>query len=128
MGPCFRRDDDGELLLANHARHAQESTKANAAAAQRWTVQRIIWKPRQESRDSDAAFEPRQRHPGALMGAGSKRKMPVWRPPDVERFRVGELPGIAVRRPDTQRHRRAGGQRDAAEFDAFRCHAVAELV
>src|SRR5260221_11182437 len=125
MGPCFRRDDDGELLLANHARHAQESTKANAAAAQRWTVQRIIWKPRQESRDSDHAFEPRQRHPGALMGAGSKRKMPVWRPPDVERFRVGELPGMAVRRPDPRRNVRECAHRAAADVAAFRGHAVA---
>ena len=92
------------------------------------TVQRVARKPRQESRDRDRAFEPRQRHPGALMRAGAEGEMPVRRAADVEIFRIGELRGIAVGGADAQRHRRTRCQRDAAEFDWLRRHAVAELV
>ena len=74
----------GRRVLAHHARHAQESAKADAAAAHRRAVQRVARKPRQKSRDRDRAFEPRQRHPGALMRAGAKGEMPVRRAADVE--------------------------------------------
>jgi len=42
------------------------------------------------------------------MRAGGEGEMTVRRAADVERFRVSELPGIAVRRPDAQRHRSTG--------------------
>ena len=104
-------------MLAHHARYAQKSAKANPAAAHRWAIERIAGKPRQKSRDRDRAFEPRQRHPGALMRAGAEGEVAVRRAADVEIFRIGELLGIAVGSADAQRHRRAGGQLDAAEFD-----------
>src|SRR6476659_7445510 len=69
--------------ISDHARHAQKPTEADAAASHRRAIQRVVWKPRQESRNRDCAFEPRQCHPGALMGAGGKRKMPVRHAADV---------------------------------------------
>src|SRR5664279_2108131 len=102
-----RKPDDANLparvcepndpALANHAWHAQEAAKANAAAAHWRSAERVARKPRQESRDRNRAFEPRQRHPGALMRAGAEGEMPVRRAADVEVFRIGELRGIAVR-------------------------------
>src|SRR6266403_5388322 len=82
--------------LAYRTRHAQKSAEADPAAAHRFAVERIVGKPRQETRDRDRAFEPRQRHPGALMRAGTEGEMPVRRAADMEIFRLRELPGVAV--------------------------------
>jgi hypothetical protein len=41
---------------AYHARHAEESTKADAAASHRRAVQRVVRKPRQESRNRNRAL------------------------------------------------------------------------
>src|SRR3984957_11866337 len=114
--------------LADRARYFQKSAKPRAAAAHRRAVQRVAGKPRQKARNRDRAFEPRQRHAGALVRAGGKGEVPVGVAGDVEIFRVGELSGIAVGGADAQRHRRARDQRDAAEFDLFGRHAIAELV
>src|ERR1700730_10143262 len=95
MVPCFRRDDENELLRTYRARHAQKSAEPNTAAPHRRAVQRVVRKPRQEARDRDRAFEERQRHPGALMRAGGEGAMAVWRAADVEIFRLRELPGGA---------------------------------
>jgi hypothetical protein len=62
------------------------------------------------------------------MRAGAEGEMPVRRAADVEIFRIGELIGIAVGRSDAQRHRCAGRHWYPAELDAFRRHAIAELV
>src|ERR1019366_8448831 len=120
--------EPNDPALADHAGYAQEAAKANAAAAHWRTAERVARKPRQESRDRNRAFEPRQRHPGALMRAGAEGEMPVRRAADVEVFRIGELRGIAVRSTNAQRHRRPRRKLDAAEFDRLRRHAVAELV
>ncbi len=117
-----------EQQLAHHARHAQKSAKPHPAAAHRLAVQRVARKPLQASRNRDRAFEPRQRHAGALMRAGGEGEMPVRDAADVEGFGVFELPGIAVGGADAQRHRRAGFQNDARELDGLGGHAVAELV
>src|SRR5258705_11719735 len=77
--------------FSDHTRHAQKSTEADAAAAHRRTVQCVARKPRQESRDRDCAFEPRQRHPGALMRAGAAGEGPVRRAADAEPFGAAEL-------------------------------------
>ena len=61
-------------ILTDHTRHTQKSAEADAAAAHRGTIQRVIRKLRQKSRDRDRPFEPRQRHPGALMRAGARRR------------------------------------------------------
>src|ERR1700722_12163565 len=118
--PCSLRP----WSLADRAWHLQKSAKPRAAAAQRRAVQRVAGKPRQEARNRDRAFEPRQRHAGALMRAGGKGEVPVGVAGDVEIFRVIELKGIAVGGPDAQCHRRARDKRDAAEFDLFGRHAV----
>ena len=65
----------------------QKSAKPHAAAAHRLAGQRVVRKPRQKSRDRDRAFEPRQRHPGALMRAGAEGEMAVRGAADVEAFR-----------------------------------------
>src|SRR6476659_2013668 len=102
--------------LAGPARYAEEATEADPSAAHGFAVQRIVRVPRKEMRDRDRAFEPRQRHPGALMRAGAESEMPVRRAADIETFGIGKLGGIAVGGAYAQRHRRAGGHRDAAEF------------
>src|SRR5258707_3190763 len=117
-----------KLISAGNARHLQKPAKSHPAAAYRFAIQRILWKPRQESRDRDRAFEPRQRHSGALMRAGAEGEVAVRGAADVEMFGIGKLQGIAVGSADAQRHRRARGQRDAAEFDGLDRDAVAELV
>src|SRR6186997_2369211 len=87
------------------ARHAQEPAKPHAAAADRLAGQRVIRKPRQESRDRNRAFQPRQRHPGALMRAGAEGEMPVRRTADIKTFGIGEMRRVAVGGADAQRHR-----------------------
>src|SRR5258708_34789337 len=91
---------------AYHARHAEESTKADAAASHRRAVQRGVRKPPQESRNRNRALKTRQSHPSTLMRAGGEGEMTVRRAADVGRFRVSELPGLSLRRPDAHRHRR----------------------
>src|SRR6266702_6613547 len=115
-------------LLPGDARHARKSAEADATAAHRLAVECVVWKPREIPRYRHCAFEPRQRHPGALMRAGAESEVAVRRAADVEVFGVGKLRGIAVGGADAQRDRRARRHRDAAEFDSLHGHAVAELV
>ena len=110
------------------ARHAQKSAKPHASAAHRRAGQLISRKPRQKPRYRNRAFQPRQRHAGALMRAGGKGEMPVRRAADVEIFRIGELSGITVGGADAQGDKRAGRHLHAADLDRFRGDAVAELV
>ena len=104
----FVRYVNSPTSLIDRARHAQKSTETRPAAAHRCAVQCVAGKPRQEARKRDRAFEPRQRHPGALMRAGTKRKVPVRRAADIESFRIYKLLGVAVGRADAQRDWRAG--------------------
>src|SRR5215218_5918521 len=130
--PSTRPATSGALYknskLPNRARHAQKSAEADPTAAHRLASERVVRKPSQETRDCDRAFEPRQRHAGALVRAGAEGEMPVRRAADIEIFRVGELRWITVGSADARRHRRAGRHGDAAEFDRLHGHAVAELV
>src|ERR1700712_3288768 len=94
--PASGRRRSGCRALTNSAGHLEKSAKADPAAAHGFAIERIVWKPLQETRDRDRALEPRQRHPGALMRAGAEGEMPVGGTSDVKAFRVSELGGVAI--------------------------------
>src|SRR3954451_16635553 len=115
-------------LLVDLARYAQKPAEPRAAAAHRRFLKCVAGKSRQETPYRDRAFEPRQRHPGALVRAGAKREVPVWGAADIECFRIGKLLGIAVGRADAKSDQGSGSQRHATEFDLRGGDAVAVLV
>src|ERR1700745_2109440 len=112
----------------SRAGHAEETPKPHAAAADRFTGERIVRKSREKPRDRDCAFEPRQCHPCALMRAGGEGEVAVRRAADVELVRIGKLRRVAVGGADAERDRRACLHLDATELQRLDDHAVAKLV
>jgi 4-carboxymuconolactone decarboxylase len=75
----------------------------------------------------NSRLHARHVHAGAGVVAVAEGDMAVGLAPDVEALGLRELPGIPVRRPDTERDERAGRQRASAQLDRGDEPAVIQL-
>ena len=76
--------------------HAQEPAETDPSTAHRPAAHGIVREARQEARDRDGPFQPRQRHARALMRAGGEGEVAVRRARDVEAFGVWKLRGCQL--------------------------------
>ena len=91
--------------------------KAGAASAHRVARERVVGKAREEARQGDLRFEPREAQSCAGMDAEGERDVPVGFAGQVEPVRIGKLRGIAIGRPHSERDERALWKQPAADFE-----------